>query len=223
MATIMRAVAVLGLLTATSALGGSWGGMASGSAANYTWAGGTDINGLFGAPVSLAGDDLFFNLDFAVDTSGVTSQYDKMSVNLTANPGKKFGLIRFVFNGSVAAFDEASSASSTSTMVIKDIPNNVTYNSLPVVGPYSTTPYTFPVSGFVMDSWSGLMAADLSLAALDATQIHLDIDQALSVLGNNAMIDIQQGSLKLEIQMIPEPGTLALLALGAVSLLRRRD
>jgi hypothetical protein len=215
MKAIMRAAAVLSLVMAASAYGGAWTN-AAGSATNYSWANGQDANGLFGGPVSQAGDDLFFNLDFSV-AAGDPAQYDMMSVDLTANPGKKFGLIRFYFAGSLAVL-AGSSVSSTSTMAIHDIPNNIWYAG----GPYSTTPYTFPLGGDADGSWSGLMAYDLSVAALDATAIHLDITQTLSALGDLAMIDIQQGDLRLEIQMIPEPGTLALLGLGVLGLLRRR-
>lgn len=232
MRTIMRRTVVCGsvlaLLMTASAYGGLWtNSEGTADSGNYRWENGGDDAGLFTditgqGPVSMSGDNLFFNLDFSV-VVGDPAQTDTMHMDLYALNNMRFAQLRFVFVG-YYNLGPSSSATATATLVIdelEDPPGRHWDMTDPEIG-YETTPAS-PFTGPGSSNWEGDMAADLSgIVPPDLTEIHIDLSHTLEAMGIGGNINTQQGEFRVEVTLIPEPGSLALLAMGGLALLRRR-
>jgi hypothetical protein len=217
------AVAAMGLF-ATSALAAAWG-TASGDAGDFTYSNGQDINGFFGEPW-IPGDNTFYyvSANFQVSSAngapGFAQQSDTTSFDAVADPGLQFSLIRVTAFGSYAVTGNGASVDLDAGLGISE--NGGMGRNW--AGPLTTTP-GFPVTAGSGD-WSGLSVVDITFELpVPYNSIHVAMANdvvAISVPGSSATINVQFQDLKIEFEVIPEPGTLALLALGGLALLRRK-
>ncbi len=219
------AVAAMGMF-ASSALAGAWLTPA-GDAGDFTYSNGQDINGYFGDPL-VPGDNTFYYIaaDFQVSSAGGgpgpqgDHQFDTTSFDAVAKPGLQFSLIRVQAFGTYAVTGAGASVNVDAGL---DITENGGMGRN-WAGPLATTP-GFPVTNGSGD-WSGLSVVDITFELpVPYSSLHVAMANdvlAISIPGSSATINVQYQDLKIEFEVIPEPGTLALLALGGLALLRRK-
>jgi hypothetical protein len=229
MKTLGRLAVVAAVLVCTSsAFAGPWADP-SGSADNFTYSNGGDINGHFGEPM-VFGDTFFLvNTDFQVSSAdGVAGpqgdhQWDTLSVDVHADAGMVFSIIRVTAFGSYAVTGEAPTN-------YVDLDAGMTIDELGGLGrtwdgPLTTNP-EFPVEGAASGGWDGLSVVDIEyVLPAPHADLHLELNNdvlAVSGAGGAAEINVQYQDLKIELVLIPEPATLGLLAFGGLFGLRRR-
>jgi hypothetical protein len=216
---LMVGVGVFGVASASA---GPWSAPA-GSSDSFTYDSGTDINGLWGEPFVSTDTFYFVSANFQVNSfgGGTTSQTDTTMFNVHANPGLQFSLIRITANGTYAVTGDPGQ-NSVNQM------NHVDMDEIGGFGQHfegdMVTNPTMPVNSG-NGQWSGLTVVDLSLAFPPLTDLHVEMSDdvvAISGPGGSAEINVQFSDLKIEFVVIPEPSTLALMAFGALALIRRR-
>jgi hypothetical protein len=232
---LVCAAALAGSLTATAAFAGAWAAP-GGSSASFTYANGQDINGLFGEPFVDTANDTFYFVESAFQVNAANgstdTQFDEVSLDVFANPGLTFSLMRVTANGSY----NAGGGGSTNEVDLQAMlnmtelgPNNAYDGGAgddgrQFSGGLVTTP-GFPKSNEA-GSWSGLANVDVTVEfPIPDDAIHVSISNnviAITTAGGTAELDVQYSDLKIEFQLIPEPASLSLMAVGALALLRRR-
>ncbi len=233
MNTMLRKAVVCGAVVAvmtlgmTSAQARDWA-TTGGETASLYYSNGQDITGHFGDPLVDGPSDTFYYVDanFQVSSqNGIPGpqgdhQTDTTSFDALAKPGLYFSLIRVTAFGSYGVTGPNASVNLDANLGITENGGmGRTWN-----GPLTTTPDFPQTSG--SDDWSGLSVVDITLVLPvphDSLHIAMANDViAISMPGSAATINVQYQDLKIELLLIPEPGTLALLALGGLALLRRR-
>jgi hypothetical protein len=197
--------------------------MPSGAAEHFTYANGQDLNGFFGEPV-VSGDTFTFPSFHFVATAqngSSLSRSDTISVDLIANPGWTFGLMRV---GAFGDYETSGSLDQNQVGIVAVLSFDETeppgrhWESALV-----TTP-AFP-SDTSQGVWSGLAVIDLgAVEPLAGGRLHLEYSHGLIAVsgpGGSARIHCHgegPGGFELAIGMapVPEPGTLALLTCGAM-------
>ncbi|MCP4589567.1 MAG: PEP-CTERM sorting domain-containing protein [bacterium] len=232
-----RRVAVLGAvvvalsLGATSAWAGAWT-TSSGNADGFSYSGGGDLNGLFGDPFVFGGSFFFTQSDFHVQSvdGGPTTlpeaQSDTMSVDVLADAGLTFSLIRVTAHGSYAVTEGGASADIDAGLAISENgtvfpnPGPRSWN-----GPLVTQP-VFPVSTADSGTWNGLSTVDISfILPAPHSSLNLSLSNDLltiSTVGSSAEINMTFEDIEIQLEVIPEPATFGLMAMGGLALLRRR-
>jgi hypothetical protein len=229
--TITRTVgmAMLGAVAWAPPGGASSWLIPAGSAEHFSYANGRDLNGFFGEPV--VSEDTFtfpeFHFVAAASDGSSANRLDTLSVDLTANSGWGFGLLR------VTAFGNYATSGDPGQNYV-DIEAAVSYEELASSGrrweaPLVTSP-SFPTAGGA-GAWSGLAVIDLSFEDLPPGEaLHLEYTNGLIAVSGpagSAFIHChgeEAGGFELNIGMvpIPEPGSVALLSIGAVLMISRR-
>lgn len=199
----------------------------------------SDTVPLYGAP-SITGDLLDFDpIGFGVSSSGGASGLTDGQVNFTimAVPGSGltgFSIVEsgdFSFSGVTPTPGTFVSASAGATITILEVDGVAlatpisTFASDIFVTDYPTTGGA-PSTGLL--PWSLVTFADLASVLPQgsfATKVEVAIDNQMSTattLGNQAAITKKDFKIVPIVEVVPEPGSLALLGLGGLMLARRR-
>lgn len=229
MKTTRRAVIVLLALAAmgmwsTPASAGPWS-QPSGSADDFTYASGGDLSGYFGEPLVAGNTFYFINSNFQVNAvnDGTDTVSDIVSVDVTTNPGWQFTGIQVFAFGTYSVVGDGSQVILDAGLTIHELGGQQRTWSGPLA---STPPFPLTFGGIYPNSgdWNGDSNIDvLSIFPGPDSQLHLSLSNLLSAIaGPNGAAEINSQYEQLAITLLPEPASLALLAVGAVLLVRRR-
>lgn len=196
----------------------------NGAGSFFTYTGGLSDNGLFGNPI-LVGDQFQFTPAnyLANSVNGVAASVtDRIQVDLTANPGRRFTMIRITEFGNYNLVGLATVNASGSLNLV-DM-NNVRPPAIQALSANPAMPFT---ATNVNGQWSG--TAVINLAAIigpDWTRLRLVFSntlQASSSPGGSALITkkVVQGP-SIFVEILPTPGAASILGLGLVMASRRR-
>lgn len=232
MRTSMKLMVVAGLAFGTPALafvpwtpgpGGQVG--SSGSASFFNWSdGGSDL-GLFGSPRLIGDNFVFFPSGFrAQSVAGAPSLvFDRLQVRLTAHPGRYFTEIRIREFGDYGIVN-GGQVSVSGTMFVTNMGTSEVRTDDLVPNP------AMPIStgGTLSGSWSAVALVDLP----DPSQPGFPWTDVFVVLNNNlvaistpsgvAFIEKKVVGTGIIIEIIPTPGSLALLGVAGLAAIRRR-
>ena len=172
---------------------------------------------------------LFNGAQFNVSSTGSTIGGDSVEITVNSFPGLAVGEIRVTAFGSYNLNGAGSSVAFQLSFDVEDLDMGGLVSQ-----PVATTPVTFPqIAG---------VNAPLTVNGATYTAINdLDISNSLGFFGENVKIDLtaftealggNEGgtsslqvnvtALQLQFNFVPEPGTVCLLAIGGIALLRRR-
>jgi len=198
----------------------------SGSALDFDWANGQNSNplSLFGSPTWYGGNDLYF-LDSSFvaydnDGGGTTTVTDTMDVDFTAHVDKKFLSI------AVWEYGDYNITGGTGNTVTADLDMSGTVAGHPM-SPFEDD-FLFSDAGNTNGTvqWNDTAALLMEFAVPDVTALHLSVTNTLIALsddlGGTASITGNFMLVGVSVTVIPEPTSLALLALGGLAVTRRR-
>ena len=222
---ILVAVAALMLCTPVMVQADVAWDNAGGSAEDFDWANGhnTDAD-LFGSPTWFGGNDLYFMdssfVSYDDDGAPGTTVTDTFDVDFTAHVDRKFLSI------AVYEYGDYNITGGAGNSVSADLDMSA------AVAGHPMTPFTddffFSASG---DSggtvqWNDSATLLMEMAVPDITALHLSVSNTLvslsDGLGGTASITGNFVLLGVSVTVIPEPTSLALLALGGLAIARRR-
>ncbi len=184
----------------------------------------TDATPLFDAPMHLVNKLVFTPLSFAASTSGGGSdQTDgQLTLNIRAAAGEFLQYIILRETGDASLLGQGTNGTSAAISAMLSVINITPGGS----GPYAAimnlspgSPYQLPGDSFVEFQGSAV----INLTGLGISEIQLTLDNELfasSETGTTSII--QKKTVSIEHSHVPEPATLAILALGGAALLRRR-
>lgn len=191
---------------------------ASGTASFFNWSGGGSDTGLFGSPVLVGGDTfVFFPSGFRAESmgGGSSTTYDRLFFDVEAHAGFSFSDIRITEYGDYGIVGTGS-VEAGGTLFVTDLIGGSTLTDDLV-----TTPGSPITSG--IGNWSGTAGVDAS--GLGSTRLHIVMNNNLIAISQgNSVVWIQkkvQGSA-VGVQIVPTPGSMALLGLGGLAAVRRR-
>lgn len=188
----------------------------AGSATNFDWSGGGSDFGLFGSPILVGGDTFVFFPSFfrAQSNNGGSSQtHDRLQVELLAHIGQSFTNIQITEFGDYGIGGDGSSVTANMAMFITDLNNfrvasaNQTYsNNVPGLG-----------------NWNLGATVDLTISPPSWNRIQLVLNNNLIAVsgGDNGFAFIEKKVQGIIIR-VPTPGSMAMLGLGGLALIRRR-
>jgi len=198
----------------------------SGAGSFFTYSGGGSDNGLFGNPTLVGGNTFkFFPPAFTADSNNgvAASLTDRLEVTLLANPGQRFTLIRITEIGDWA-ITGVGTVRDSGTLFLTDL---ITPRGPAVQGmTYPSNP--MPISTPGQGTWTGSSTIDLTnIVGPDWTNLTLVFTNTLQATTSGASSShIQKLATDgaIVVQVLPAPGSLALLGLaGAVAARRRRS
>jgi hypothetical protein len=225
MVVTLAAVILFILISGQNAQALTYWTNSSGSATNFDWANGGSNNGLFGDP-NPVGDTLAFSpSNFSAQSSDGLTDFvsDTLEFELTAHPGLSFKSITITEECDyvISVLDEENgqgSVQATATLSINnldtsDVLGNLIIDSTPI----GSSSYLFGI-------WEP--EAELNINQQDWTHIKITLTNDLKAdttgLGSNALIEKKEFGTTISIQMVPEPATIGLLALGSLVLLGKK-
>ena len=191
----------------------------SGTGINFDWANGGSDNGLYGnTPTLSAGNTfLFFPSNFRADAADGGSQVtsDRLEVDLSAHTDWVITSINIVEYGQYG-ISGTGSVAVTGQLDLENL------DTLQVLSNTLLTNPSFPVT-----SGSGQWNANGGIAGFNWSNLTLELNNSLSAsagAGSTAQItkDVVGLSVAINTAPIPEPGTVTLLGLGLLALVRRR-
>lgn len=227
-------MAALSLMTTASALAAPWSSNANGVApsGHFSWSNGVSSNGHFDNPVVTPDDRFVFSVggfsanDTVVDANPAFVD-ELVEWDLQVNPG-------FQLTGMEVRMSGVYSVRGVGSYVELGGAFNVDENGgllRNFNGPIVTTPESFPVLGTstpVTQAYTSVATIDVSFEVpMVDDSVHISFYNFLEAFragnfGHTASINEQFQQFEIEIALIPEPATLALLAMGSIALLRRR-
>lgn len=206
----------------TTAMAGPWTNP-SGEADHFWYSNGGDVNGRFGDP-DVYGDTISFPLTtFQANAfnGGYDSDGDTVSWDVLCKPTFVLDYVIVWAYGTYAVTGAGTVDADLQVTISEPSPGRTwtdpltSYPAFPLSGPPSQ-------SGF----WYGLSEMDLSeVVPAPGELLHVEMSTLLQVwteLEGSAEINTQYQDLTLNFTFVPEPGTLALLGLGILTLVRRR-
>lgn len=215
-------VAVL-LCSAAVVQAGPWTNP-SGDAGDFTYSNGGDLNGLFGQPAIGTNAIAFPVTMFVVNASSADSTdeaWDIVSFDIVVDPGLYLGVVNVFALGTYNVSGQGAFVDLTNALTITE--NDGDQRAYPQD---MVTSVAFPIDYFASGSWNGNAVLDLSNEfPPPSAALHVELSASLFADGGitgGAYLDQSFESIAFEFVFIPEPGTLALLALGALAAVRRR-
>lgn len=225
MSNKLSCVAIAGLISLAGAAQAQVNWVpSSGSGTFFTYSGGFSDNGRFGNP-TLVGDQFQFTpTTFAANSvNGVAASVpDRMQVDLVANPGQRFTMIRITEFGSWG-ITGIGSVNAFGSLNLVDMLNV----RPPAITPLQTNP-AMPVSTPNSSGvWQGSAVIDLTqIIGPNWTRLRLVFSntlQATSGANSSALIDKKVvGGPSIFVDILPAPGSATLLGLGGLLAARRR-
>ncbi|MBN2447874.1 MAG: PEP-CTERM sorting domain-containing protein [Phycisphaerae bacterium] len=192
----------------------------SGTADYFDFANGGSDNGLFGEPQLVGGNTFVFTPnDFrAESTDGVAATaQDRLFIDITMHTNAALGGILIQERGAYGITGQGS-VSASGDLVITDLSGLPRSTSAPLV----TNP-VFPVTSG-NGNWMGSLDLDVSSDFPEWTTFRIELNNILdatSTAGSTSFISKTLAGTQLEITIIPEPTSIALLLIGLVAIRRR--
>jgi len=227
--SVMLAVGALAMLAGAAQAQVPWV-PPNGSGSFFTYTNGQSQNGLFGNPTLVGGDTFTFTpsnfIANSVNGAGA-SVPDLMQVDLTADPGNRFTMIRITEFGSYGIVGGGTVQASGSLNLIDMINVRAPAIAPLVAGATSPAVLPMPISAPGSGLWSGSVVIDLTqIIGPDWTKLRLsftNVLQATSIVGGSSFIDKKVvAGPSIIVEIFPTPGTASMLALGGMVLARRR-
>lgn len=220
---VLSAVVVLAV-SGSPVLAGAWS-VPGGTATNFSYSNGGDINGYFGEPL-VWGDTFYFtaaNFVVNVQNGGTQAISDTVSFDVQLNPNFALSTVRVRAFGSYNVMGQGSYVDLDASGAVTELGGyNRTFGGSILPDP----PVVFPIYGDASGIYSLSALVDVSIILPpihDALHLEFSNDLlAFATEGGNAVLDLRYQDLVFEVTLIPEPATFALLGLTAGALLRRR-
>ena len=224
----LKTARLLGAAAAISVAGSTFAapinyGDFSGSTVNYLDVTEDDTDPSYGVP-SIAGDKLFF-ADLATNNfiAGVSDTVvGTITMNVASNDGSDLANI-WIEEGGDYQYSGLGGAQGLLTASLSVLVFDADTNALLTSGTadYSTGVLTAPADNTPVGFWDLSLHIDLSGLATD--EVFVVVNNNLSAIGSDPSTGfIQKKYFDITTTTVPEPGSIALLGLGGLLLVRRR-
>jgi hypothetical protein len=199
----------------------------NGAGSFFTYSGGLSDNGLFGNPVLINDSFVFTPSGYQATTQNLQSLTvtDRLQVDLTANVGQKFTMIRIREFGGwslTGVVGSSGSVQASGSLQIVDFGGHGVVGPAPLVTNPVMPITTLNTSG----QWDGTALIDFTpILGAPFTHIRLVFSNTLgaaSTQGASAHIDKKLVDGSVFVDVLPSPGSGAVLVLGGLLAARRR-
>jgi uncharacterized protein (TIGR03382 family) len=194
----------------------------NGNATNFSWANGGSRDGRFGNPVLVNGNTfVFFPSNFRAQSvnGGSNLVGDRLEFELFANAGFLISGIRISEFGDYGIVGEGGQVAASGGLFVTNLNTGAVASDQIVTTPGS------PITTEGFGNWQGTANVDLSNQNPGWTRIRVIVDNdlvAISGAGGVAFIEKKVFGSGVSIQIVPTPGTMALVAAGGLLAFRRR-
>lgn len=233
------AIAAVSLISVQAASAAPWTTNSFGVApsGHFSWDNGQSDNGHFDNPVVTPDDRFVFSVggftanDTIADANPVTVD-ETVSWDLHVSPGFQLTGMEVRISGVYTVRGVGSYVNTGALFEIEEFADQGGGSPRTFTGPLVVTPESMPAMGNAAPrtvNYSAVATIDVSFEVpMVDDDVHISFYNFLEAfkagagLGHQATINEQFQQFQIEIALIPEPATLALMAMGAVAMLRRR-